>query len=106
MDKCPVAVTVNLISNKWKPVILFRLLEGKMRFGEIQKSLGGIAQKSLVNQLRSLENDGLITRTVFPVVPLKVEYQLTELGKSMENILIDMYIWGDEYINSDKRNLL
>lgn len=102
MDNCPVTITVNLISNKWKPVILFRLLEGKMRFGEIQKSLGGIAHKSLVNQLRSLESDGLITRTVFPVVPPKVEYQLTDLGKSMENILIDMYIWGDEYQKKEK----
>ncbi len=97
MNVCPVETTVNLISNKWKPIILFRLLGGKMRFGELQKELGNIAHKSLTNQLRSLEDDKLITRKVYPVVPPKVEYQLTELGKSMENILLDMYVWGDEY---------
>jgi len=97
MNVCPVETTVNLISNKWKPIILFRLLGGKMRFGELQKELGQIAHKSLTNQLRSLEEDGLISRKVYPVVPPKVEYKLTELGKSMENILLDMYVWGNEY---------
>lgn len=94
---CPVKTTVNLISGKWKPVILFRLLEGKMRFSEIQRQLNGITHKSLANQLQSLEKDGLITRTVYPVVPPKVEYELTDLGMSMKDILLAMYVWGAKY---------
>jgi len=102
-DSCPVETTVNLISNKWKPIILFKLLDGKLRFGELQKQLGNITHKSLTNQLRSLEEDGLITRKIYPTVPPKVEYQLTSLGQSLEDILIDMYIWGEEY---KKRNVI
>ncbi|OJG91272.1 regulatory protein [Enterococcus silesiacus] len=88
---------MNLISGKWKPIILFRLLSGKMRFGELKKGLGNITNKSLTDQLRQLENDGLISRKVYPVVPPKVEYQLTDKGRSMESILQSMSIWGDQY---------
>lgn len=96
-DDCPVKKTVNLISGKWKPIILFRLLSGKMRFGELKKGLGDITNKSLTDQLRQLENDGLISRTVYPVVPPKVEYELTNKGRSMESILESMSVWGDTY---------
>ncbi len=99
---CPVKTTVNLISGKWKPVILFRLLNGKMRFSEIQRHLESITHKSLANQLQGLEKDGLITRTVYPVVPPKVEYELTDLGMSMKAILLAMYVWGAEYDRRDQ----
>jgi len=95
--ECPVKTTVNLISGKWKPVILYKLLTGKMRFTELQRELEGITHKSLANQLQALEKDGLITRTVYPVVPPKVEYELTELGMSMKAILLAMYNWGEGY---------
>lgn len=94
---CPVATTVQLIGNKWKLLIIRNLLVRPWRFNELQKSLDGISQKVLTDNLRSLETDGIITRTVFPEVPPRVEYALSELGESMRPILNSMQEWGQNY---------
>ena len=97
LPECPVATTVQLIGNKWKLLILRNLLARPWRFNELQKSLDGISQKVLTDSLRSMEADGIITRTVFPEVPPRVEYALSELGESMRPILEAMETWGKEY---------
>lgn len=94
---CPVETTLMLLSDKWKVLILRDLLNGTKRFGELKKAIGKISQKVLAANLRSMEADGLITRKVYPEVPPKVEYTLTELGKSLEPILIAMKNWGEKY---------
>ncbi|MDR1537588.1 MAG: helix-turn-helix transcriptional regulator [Clostridiales bacterium] len=94
---CPVATTVALIGNKWKLLILRNLLARPWRFNKLQKSLEGISQKVLTDSLRSMEADGIITRTVFPEVPPRVEYALSELGESMRPILRSMEDWGKGY---------
>lgn len=86
--------TLNLIGTKWKPLILFHLLEGPLRSGVLQKKISGISNKMFTQTVRELELDGLIAREVFPVVPPKVEYSLTNKGKSLENILRNMDEWG------------
>ena len=97
LPSCPVATTVSLIGNKWKPLILRDVRTGPKRFGELQKSLDGISQKVLTNNLRELENDGLLVRIVFPEVPPRVEYSLSVLGKTMEPLLDAMAQWGGTY---------
>ena len=97
LPECPVATTVQLIGNKWKLLILRNLLARPWRFNELQKSLDGISQKVLTDSLRAMEADGIITRTVFPEVPPRVEYALSELGESMRPILEAMETWGKEY---------
>ncbi|MDX1279001.1 helix-turn-helix domain-containing protein [Oceanihabitans sediminis] len=85
---------MNLIGTKWKPLVLFHLLEGSLRSGILQKKIPGISNKMFTQTVRDLEKDGLITRKVFPVVPPKVEYRLTTRGKSLENILRSLDNWG------------
>ncbi|MBO6231073.1 MAG: helix-turn-helix transcriptional regulator [Ruminiclostridium sp.] len=97
LPDCPVATTVQLIGNKWKLLILRNLLVRPWRFNELQKSLEGISQKVLTDSLRSMESDGIITRTVYPEVPPRVEYALSELGESMRPILDAMQAWGNDY---------
>jgi DNA-binding HxlR family transcriptional regulator len=97
LPACPVATTVGLIGNKWKLLILRDVLGGSKRFGELRKSLEGISQKVLTDNLRSMEEDGLLTRTVFPEVPPRVEYSLSELGDSMRPIIKQMEEWGLGY---------
>lgn len=97
LPECPVATTVQLIGNKWKLLIIRNLLVRPWRFNELQKSLDGISQKVLTDSLRSMEADGIITRTVFPEVPPRVEYALSELGESMRPILDSMQAWGENY---------
>lgn len=92
--ECPVEATLDLMGGKWKGVILFRLLEGTKRFGELQRLLCKISQRTLTNQLRQLESDGLVHRKVYPQVPPKVEYSLTEKGRSLGGILQNLYDWG------------
>ncbi|WP_345273652.1 helix-turn-helix domain-containing protein [Flaviramulus aquimarinus] len=87
---------MNLIGTKWKPLILFHLLEGGLRSGILQKQIPGISNKMFTQTVRDLEKDGLISRKVFPVVPPKVEYRLTTRGKSLENILRSLDKWGLE----------
>lgn len=97
MPACPVATTVALIGSKWKFLIIRNLLARPWRFNELKKDLEGISQKVLTDSLRSMEADGIITRTVYPEVPPRVEYALTELGKSLKPILDSMRAWGEAY---------
>ena len=87
---------MNLIGTKWKPLILFHLLEGGLRSGILQKKIQGISNKMFTQTVRELEKDGLVLRKVFPVVPPKVEYKLSDRGKSLENILRGLDKWGLE----------
>ena len=100
LPDCPVATTVSLIGSKWKLLIIRNLLVRPWRFNELQTSLEGISQKVLTDSLRSMEEDGIITRTVFPEVPPRVEYALSELGESMRPIIKSMETWGTEYKNN------
>ncbi|MGP8311923.1 winged helix-turn-helix transcriptional regulator [Enterocloster aldenensis] len=94
---CPVEMTLQLIGDKWKVLIIRDLLTGTKRFNELMRSVSGITQKVLTSHLRAMEKDGLVTRTVYPEVPPKVEYTLTGTGYSLKPILDSMYIWGNEY---------
>lgn len=102
MPACPVETTLTLIGDKWKVLILRDLMPGKKRFGELKKSIGSVSQKVLTAQLRDMEASGLINRKVYAEVPPKVEYSLTELGKSLKPILDAMQNWGEEYKNRNK----
>jgi len=95
---CPVGQTIHLIGGKYKALILWFLTDGTKRYGELQKQIPEATPKMLTQQLRELEADALICRTVYPVVPPRVEYSLTELGKSMIPILDSMYQWGENYL--------
>ncbi len=97
LPECPVATTVQLIGNKWKLLIIRNLRTRPWRFNELQKNLDGISQKVLTDSLRSMEADGLITRTVYAEVPPRVEYSLSELGETMRPILDAMEAWGNSY---------
>ena len=97
---CPVEMTLQLIGDKWKILILRDLLTGTKRFGELKKSVTGITQKVLTSNLRDMESSGLLTREVFPEVPPRVEYTLTDTGYSLEPILDSMYSWGENYKRS------
>lgn len=97
LPACPVATTVQLIGSKWKLLILRNLLQRPWRFNELRRDLEGISQKVLTDSLRAMEEDGIITRTVYPEVPPRVEYALSPLGESMRPILDSMAQWGTEY---------
>lgn len=99
MLACPVATTVALIGSKWKLLIMRNLLARPWRFNELKKDLQGISQKVLTDSLRSMEADGIITRTVYAEVPPRVEYALSELGESMRPIIKSMEEWGIFYKN-------
>lgn len=99
---CEKELTLNIIGGKWKMLILWHLgREGTKRFGELKSLMPGITQRMLVNQLRELEEDHIVHREVYPVVPPKVEYSLTELGESLMPILESMYDWGKQYLDSN-----
>ena len=97
LPECPVATTVSLIGSKWKLLIMRNLLARPWRFNELQKSIDGISQKALTEALRSMEADGIVSRTVYPEVPPRVEYALTKLGESMRPIIKSMETWGMAY---------
>ncbi len=97
LPACPVETTLMLISDRWKVLIIRDLLDGTKRFGELKKSVGNISQKVLTANLRSMEEDGLLTRKVFPEVPPRVEYTLTKTGYSLRPILDAMIDWGKAY---------
>ncbi len=97
LPACPVETTLMLIGDKWKVLILRDLLLGTKRFGELKKSIGNVSQKVLTAQLRDMEGSGLVNRKVYAEVPPRVEYSLTELGKSLKPILDSMWNWGEEY---------
>ncbi len=95
---CPVDVTLDMIGGKYKSLILWHLVNRTLRFGALKKLISQATSKMLTQQLRELEEDGLVTRTVYPVVPPKVEYALTDLGRSIRPILTAMYDWGADYM--------
>ena len=97
LPECPVATTVALIGSKWKLLIIRNLLQRPWRFNELKRDLTGISQKVLTDSLRSMEEDGLITRTVYPEVPPRVEYALSDLGQTLKPILDSMVEWGNAY---------
>ena len=97
LPACPVETTLTLISDKWKVLILRDLMNGTLRFGELKKSVGNVSQKVLTAQLRAMEESGLVNRKVYAEVPPRVEYSLTELGKSLKPILDSMWAWGEAY---------
>lgn len=97
---CPVATTINLIGNKWKLLIIRDLLSGTKRFGELRKSLTGISQRVLTENLRNLESDGLLERRVYAEVPPRVEYSLNKIGLSLQPIIMAMAEWGTKYKNN------
>lgn len=95
LPPCPVETTLSIIGDKWKVLILRDLFDGTKRFSELKNSLHGVTQKMLTQQLRELENDGIIDRKVYPVVPPKVEYSLTQLGYSLKPVIDSMANWGN-----------
>ena len=97
LPNCPVETTLMLISDRWKVLIIRDLLDGTKRFGELKRSIGSISQKVLTANLRSMEESGLLTRKVYPEVPPRVEYTLTQTGYSLKPILDAMLKWGAEY---------
>ena len=97
LPACPVETTLTLISDKWKVLILRDLLPGTKRFGELKKSIGNVSQKVLTAQLRQMEDSGLLPRRVYPEVPPRVEYTLTETGESLKPVLGAMFDWGMDY---------
>lgn len=99
LPTCPVEVTLKLMGDKWKIIIVRDLLTGTKRFGELKKSIGNITQKVLTSNLRAMEESGLLTRKVYAEVPPRVEYTLTETGYSLKPILDSMATWGDNYRN-------
>ena len=97
LPACPVKPPLTLIGDKWKVLILRDLMPGTKRFGELKKSVGNVSQKVLTAQLRAMEESGLVNRKVYAEVPPRVEYSLTELGKSLKPILDSMRAWGEAY---------
>ena len=102
LPACPVGITMGLIGEKWKVLIVRDLLTGTKRFGELKKSVTGITQKVLTTNLRQMESSGLVKRKVYPEVPPRVEYSLTETGLSLKPILDSMVEWGNEYKRKQK----
>lgn len=103
---CSVELTLDIIGGKWKTLILWHLgVDGTKRFSEVKKSLPGITQKMLTQQLRELEADGMISRKIYPQVPPKVEYTLTDEGKSLMPIVSSMCQWGKEYYEKTQKSL-
>ncbi len=97
LPACPVATTLMLIGNKWKIFIIQRLLERSWRFNELQKDIPGISQRVLTDNLRSLEEDGILIRTVYPEVPVRVEYSLSNIGNTMRPVIASLSDWGRMY---------
>lgn len=100
LPACPVETTLLMLSDKWKVLILRDLMDGTKRFGELKKSIGSVSQKVLTAQLRDMEGKGLVNRKVYAEVPPRVEYSLTELGRSLKPILDSMVCWGTQYQDS------
>lgn len=101
---CPVETTAQLIGSKWRLLILRDLMQGPHRFGELRKSIGGISQKVLTSNLREMENSGLVLRRVYPEVPPHVEYELTDMGKSLKPVIEAMWNWGTSYQSNATEN--
>lgn len=98
---CPVESTLCFLDGKWKGVILFHLLEGKLRFNELRRKLPSVTQRMLTKQLRELEDAGILSRTVFPVVPPRVDYELTAAGRSLEPVISALAAWGSKNVTRE-----
>lgn len=94
---CPVEATIDVIGGKWKPLILFYLMQRTLRFSELKRHIPGVTQRMLTKHLRELEAAGIVHREVYPVVPPRVEYSLTEFGQSLQPVLDAMVEWGIQY---------
>lgn len=99
-ERCPVETTLEMIGGKYKALILWHLSEGKLRFSELKKAISGATPKMLTQQLRELESNKLIHREVYPVIPPKVEYSLTDVGRSLMPVLMAMRDWGAGYLRA------
>lgn len=104
MFTCPVEATIQLIGGKYKAVILWHLMDNTLRYNELHKRIKKATDKMLAQQLRELEKDGLINRTVYPIVPPKTEYSLTDFGKTLAPILDEMCKWGEDYLLVDEQS--
>ena len=104
LPDCPVATTLRLIGNKWKILIIQRLLDRPYRFNELCRSIDGLSEKVLTDNLKALERDEIITRTVYPEVPVRVEYALSDVGESVRPIIASMQEWGLGYQEAVRRN--
>lgn len=97
-QNCPVSYCMSKIGGKWKPIILFLISKGANRFGMLQRGIEGISKQMLTKQLREMEADGILTRKIFPEIPPRVEYSITDLGVSLMTIIGQMKIWGEEHM--------
>lgn len=104
LPECPIATAVNLIGNKWKPLIIRNLLNGTQRYKSLQYGIDGISPKVLTENLKQMEEDGIIKREVFAEVPLRVEYSLTELGEQMRPVILALADWGNAYKKQYKKS--
>jgi DNA-binding HxlR family transcriptional regulator len=96
--ECPITATIDVIGGKWKPIIIYLLMEGPLRFGELHKIVPGMALKVLSRQLKELEADGIITRTVFAEVPPRVEYALSPKGESLRSLMLQLSAWSTDHL--------
>lgn len=95
---CAVEATLEVIGGKWKGVVLYHLLDGTKRFGELRRLIPGVTQRMLTQQLRELEDSGVVERKVYAVVPPRVDYSLTKFGRTLKPIIVQMKEWGDRYL--------
>lgn len=102
---CPIGATIDVIGGKWKPIIIWLLMQEPKRFGELNRSIPGITLKVLTRHLKELESDGIITRKAYPQVPPKVEYSLSEKGKTLRDIMESLALWSKENINSSPNEI-
>ena len=98
IQECPVTFTMSKIGGKWKPIILFLISKGANRFGVMQRGITGISKQMLTKQLRELESDGILERIIYPEIPPRVEYFLTELGQSLMPVIGSMKQWGEKHM--------
>lgn len=105
-ETCPMGAAMGVLGGKWKLAIVWRLFEGKLRFNELQRLLGDVTAKVLAQQLRELDHDGIVSRLVFPEVPPRVEYQLTDTGRSLEPVLDSLCSWGKGYLVKDAADVV
>lgn len=102
-DNCPVKAAVDVIRGRWKPLILFELRDGRRRFTELRAALPQVTAQTLSLQLRQLEADEIVTRTVFPEVPARVEYELSEYGRTLSSVMEELDAWGRTYLARQRR---